>query len=559
MSNDPAEITSGFQRHWGGMFGDTRYSSESVELDMEAQDRLLNTITRKLSPEESTRLDMDLSQGEFAAAIRSMRASSAPGPDGFTAAFYQVDPDTFGAILREVFRYQLRRGELLPHQRHSSVILLFKKGDRAEPGNYRPITLMPVEVKILSRVLTNRLRPFMDSLVHPDQKGFIPGRSIHEQVILVRDLQVLMTSADAVGLATFLDFAKAYDRVNRPYLFRVMDRQGFGPNFLAWIRLMYTDAQCSLMINGWAQDPLLPSRGVKQGDPLSPFLFCLSLEPLGNLLRDENDLGIPITPKISVAVAFFADDTVLLSRGVSRLQVQLHLVDCYCAGSGGRLNHSKSVIMSLNNHREAPQLEPLHSLAHGETVRYLGFPFGNFDTSTLLARQLDRKILTRLRLWKGRARTLLGRRLIAQAVIWYFTCTMLIPTRFLLKWQGMLTRFILYNRVSENSAGLNVVPKGLATLPPEDDGIGVPVVITSIRRQHFMMLQHIVQVITAHHDHDENLWYLPLVVMLKRRFREFIRPWSGVFLLIDPPKPPLWKAYMLPRWWRYVLREWHRL
>jgi hypothetical protein len=122
------------------------------------------------------------------------------------------------------------------------VVLLFKKGDRADPGNYRPIALMPVEVKVLSRVLTNRLRPFMDCLVHPDQKGFIPGRSIHHQVLLVRDLQNLVSFRGDEGLAVFLDFAKAYDRVNREYLFRVIEKQGFGSHFLAWIRLLYVDS-----------------------------------------------------------------------------------------------------------------------------------------------------------------------------------------------------------------------------------------------------------------------------------------------------------------------------
>ncbi|OWZ22250.1 reverse transcriptase [Phytophthora megakarya] len=168
---------------------------------------------------------------------------------------------------------------------------------------------MPVEVKILSRVLVNRLRPHIAKLVHPDQKGFIPGRRIDQQIMLARDLHHLETSLKRKGLVTFLDFAKAYDRVNRPYLLRVLERQGFGPRFLAWIRLLYSDSKCSLMINGWAQDSLTPTRGVKQGDPLSPYLFALSLEPLGNLLRARRDLGVLVDQTLRVPVGFFADDT----------------------------------------------------------------------------------------------------------------------------------------------------------------------------------------------------------------------------------------------------------
>ncbi|OWZ13328.1 Pol Polyprotein [Phytophthora megakarya] len=84
---------------------------------------------------------------------------------------------------------------------------------------------MPVEIKVLSGALTNWFKPLMASLIHPDQKDFIPVRSIHHQVMLVRDLQHLVTSRGGKGVATFLDFAKAYDRMNHEYLFKVMECQ----------------------------------------------------------------------------------------------------------------------------------------------------------------------------------------------------------------------------------------------------------------------------------------------------------------------------------------------
>lgn len=561
-SSDPSDITEVFQKHWGQIFGDSRYLTD-VSVDVAAQERLLNSINRKLTAEAISALDSDFTSDEFSAAIRSMRPNSAPGPDGFSPAFFQIDADTFGAILLEVFRYQLERGELLPHQRHSSVCLLFKKGDRADPGNFRPITLMPVEVKILSKVITNRLRPWMSSLVHPDQKGFIPGRLIHQQVMLVRDLQHLITSQRRGGLATFLDFAKAYDRVNRPYLFKVLARQGFGTKFLSWIRLLYTDSQCSLMLNGWAQEPLAPSRGVKQGDPLSPFLFALSLEPLGNLLRAHRNMGIRVDDELRIPVAFFADDTVLFSSNRTELVEQLRLVEVYCAGSGAKLNNSKSVIMSLNNHRAAPHIEPLRSLQRDETIKYLGIPFGNFDVSTLLASQLDRKLTTSLRIWKGRARTLLGRRLIVQTVvlslIWYFTTLFVIPTHFVRRWQSLVNHFVLYNRVDVGVSGINIVPQGLGITPRTADGIGIPVISNVIARQHLMLLQQIVRAFCGHSDHLDEVWYRPLASQLHQRYDKFSRPWSCDFLVQAPPKPPAWRTTFLSPWWRRVVREWKRL
>ncbi|GMF37842.1 unnamed protein product [Phytophthora lilii] len=313
----------------------------------------------------------------------------------------------------------------------------------------------------------------MTLLVHaPDQKGF-PGRLIHQQIIFVRDLQHLLTTQRHKGLATFPDFAKAYDRVNRDYLFKVLERQGFGPKFMAWIRLMYKDSKCSLMLNGWAQAPLTPLRGVKQGDPLSPFRFDLCLVPLGNLLRKRQDLGISIGDGLKATVASFANDTVIFSKGKVELQKQLKLVNCYW-----KLNQSKSVIMSLNNRCPPPRINPLRSRQLGETVRYLGIPFGNCDTSLGLANDLDRKLTTKLRLWKGRAQTLLGRKLIVQTLIllllWYFTSAMIIPNRFINRWQAMISQFVHYNRIGTGKRGVNVVKTEFALTPKDNDGIGIP-------------------------------------------------------------------------------------
>ncbi|OWZ18758.1 Pol Polyprotein [Phytophthora megakarya] len=113
---------------------------------------------------------------------------------------------------------------------------------------------------------------------------------MQHQVMLVRDLHHLVTTGDKEdreGLANILDFAKCFDRVNTSYLLQVLENQTFGSKFLSWIRLLYVDSKCSLIFNGWGQTALKLTRGVQQGDPLSPFLFALSLEPLGNLLREH--------------------------------------------------------------------------------------------------------------------------------------------------------------------------------------------------------------------------------------------------------------------------------
>ncbi|OWZ16095.1 Pol Polyprotein, partial [Phytophthora megakarya] len=141
-------------------------------------------------------------------------------------------------------------GRLLASQRKSCVSLLYKKGDQRDPGNYRPISLMQVDVKILSKTLAHRLQKVHPLLIHPEQKGFIKCRSLHHHLRFVQDLQDLVRMQNGHGYALFLAFAKAYDRVNWDYLFSVLTRVSCSPSFCSWVRLFYSDVQAVLSLNG---------------------------------------------------------------------------------------------------------------------------------------------------------------------------------------------------------------------------------------------------------------------------------------------------------------------
>uniref|UniRef100_A0AAV1V4S1 Reverse transcriptase domain-containing protein n=1 Tax=Peronospora matthiolae TaxID=2874970 RepID=A0AAV1V4S1_9STRA len=250
LSTNPTYISQRFLEHWVSEMGDpTSPAGLGPPPHAAFQLTLLNTVVRSVSSLDLDILDAPVTATDLAAAIRHMRATSSPGMDGLTAGFYQVAPDVFGDCLSIVFKDRLHRGTLLPFQRKSAVVLLHKKGSRAAPGNYRPIALVQVDVNILS--------PPTD----------------------------LLTGRNDEAYAMFLDFEIAFDRVNWDYMFRLLERMGFGPTFTRWIRLLYTDPRAHLMINQNIQPALFPTRSVKQRDPLSSLLFILTIEPLSNLLR----------------------------------------------------------------------------------------------------------------------------------------------------------------------------------------------------------------------------------------------------------------------------------
>nr|CCA27000.1 pollike protein putative [Albugo laibachii Nc14] len=226
----------------------------------------------------------------------------------------------------------LRRGTFLRSQRSSAITLLYKKGSRVDPGNYRPIALMCVDVKVLSKVLTYRLQQVLPKLIHEDQKSFLRGRSIHHHLRYMSDLQDLVTHRGQEAYATFLDFEKAYDRVDWSYMFAVLSKMNCGNSFIQWTKLLYNNTHVSLLLNGTLLPNITPSRGVKQGDPLSALLFLMTIEPLGNLLRRNEGPGICITPTNTATSLFFADDTTLLSSSLGEVEAQLAIIQHYCDG-----------------------------------------------------------------------------------------------------------------------------------------------------------------------------------------------------------------------------------
>lgn len=497
VSRNFQDISAGFRAHWGSIMRDRDSPTGYIPpTDYSNRRKLLGTIDKRLSTEEQDLLNAPISGADLADALKHMKASSALGMDGLTAGFYQVAANVFGDCLSIVFNYQLTRGQLLYSQRQSAVCLLHKKGSRADPGNFRPISLIGVDVKALSKALTYRLQLFLPNLIHVDQKAFVKGKSTYHHIRFLADLQDLVTARDEEAYAMFLDFEKAYDRVNWDYMFQVLDRMGCGGAFSDWVKLLYTGPQAHLLINGHIQPAIYPTRGVKQGDPLSALLFLIFIEPLGNLLRQHEEHGICLTEDHTVPGLFFADDSTLLSDSVQGIQAQLDLVQVYCAGSGAKLNLSKCTLMPLHRRRDAPDIPGIKVLQRGENVKFLGLFFGQDTTDDAIIEFLDRRFYEGFLLWFRRARTLRGRLLIALTMVlsrlWHYTVHVSVPDRIVKKWQSTLNRFVLSRRYERNAKHVQLIAKEFLYQPRSEGGLHIPSIETSLKRQKLQLLLHFV-------------------------------------------------------------------
>ncbi|KAF1315563.1 putative Pollike protein, partial [Globisporangium splendens] len=561
VSTTPHEICLRFLEHWGSEMGDPNSpTGRAPPPDNAVQRKLLDSVVRVLSELDREALDMDVTALDLTEAIKHMKATSSPGMDGLTAGFYQVAPDVFGQCLELVFNDRLERGKLLASQRKSAVVLLHKKGSRADPGNYRPIALVQVDVKVLSKALTYRLQSAIPKLIHPDQKGFVRGRSIHHHVRFLADLQDLVTSRDEEAYALFLDFQKAFDRVNWDYMFRLLERMGIGDGFTRWVKLLYTDPQAHLLINGDIQPALHPTRGVKQGDPLSALLFILTIEPLGNMLRSHEEYGVCLNDDHTATSIFFADDSTLLGSSIVNLQAQLGLVEEYCQGSGAKLNLSKSVLLALNRSHDCPSMPGVQVLGRSESVKYLGIPFSQSTVDDRILESLDQRFYDGFKSWYRRARTLRGRLLVAQTMVlsrlWHYTQHVSVPSAVVRRWQSMLNRFVLSRKHDCDTTHVQLIPSEFLYLRRADGGLGVPCLDAQLKRQRLVLSMQFVAQARA----SSGRWWTTASTEL---LRSILPRYSGShaldLLTISPQRHgEMIKCRHVSTWWKTTWTWWHR-
>eukprot|EP00253_Pinus_taeda_P022800 PITA_22800 len=181
---------------------------------------------------------------------------------------------------------------------------------------YRPIVLCNVVYKIISKVVANRLKPLLPSLVSKEQSGFVEGRQILNNIIQAHEVVHTLTSKRQAGMIMQLDIAKAYDKVNWIYIKKVLSTFGFDHNWVRWVMALVTSSSFSILVNISPSEIFDPSRGLRKGDPLSPFLFILMMEGLGQSIKQAKAMGkirgLQVSENVSTLThQQFFDDTLL--------------------------------------------------------------------------------------------------------------------------------------------------------------------------------------------------------------------------------------------------------
>ena len=203
-----------------------------------------------------------ITEQEIASAIKCLNTGKTPGADGLTAEFYKHFVSILAPFLANVFNAAFEGKELLPTQRLAIIVLLFKKGEKEDAGNYCPISLTNVDYKIFAYILTSCLEPHLEKIIHPSQMAYMKGHFIRTNICKVQDAIDYSVWNNKRWVFIFLDFRKAFDSVSHLFLFALMSSMGFPLEYSAWVLLMYTNAASMIRNKGWFSETFSLRHGV---------------------------------------------------------------------------------------------------------------------------------------------------------------------------------------------------------------------------------------------------------------------------------------------------------
>ncbi|CAI5959372.1 unnamed protein product [Closterium sp. NIES-65] len=308
---------------------------------------------KTLDAEAKRRLTEPWSEKEVRQMMRELPRGKAPGADELPKELLEDNWDLLGKSVMD-FMCNFERTAKLPKSALTAVtILLHKKGERSDLGNYRPITLLSATYKIVAKLLANRMKGVLSQVISRNQFGFVPGRRLADAVKTVADTIDAAITEKEDWYLLLVDFQKAYDSVSRPFLFRTLERMGFPETFIRWAKGLHDQAATQLLVNGWLGEHVEVESGVRQGCPLAPYLFICAAEPLCQE-AERRKLGLRKRGKGGLTYLGYADDTTLLLKGKEQLKQAQNLLEDFSVRSGLHVNKTKSTVMPLGRNRANP-------------------------------------------------------------------------------------------------------------------------------------------------------------------------------------------------------------
>ena len=434
-----------------------------------------------LSEEDRDICEGYLTSEEILQALKQMDNNKSPGPDGIPKEFYLSFFDILGPVLVKVLNLAYDEQILSKSQRLSYISLLCKDTSQSENMKFwRPISLLCVDTKIISKVITNRVGQVIGKVVHKDQTCSCPGRSILDNNHLLRNIEAYVEQKDLECAFISLDQEKAFDRVEYDFMFMCLQKYGFGESLIRWIMVLYTDILSAVIVNNFISDPFRVTRGVRQGCSLSPLLYVLILEPFACKVRSDPSIcGIKLPGSTDTAkLSMYADDSTAICVDDYSVEKVLYWCKRFGLASGSKLNMMKTKGMFLGKWKS--RSDHPFGISWVDDIKLLGIRYGHDLTFDDVWHPLFQKVSKTLNLFSSRRLSLRGKATVINvsclSKLWYVGSVLPINAHYIhviskevmnFFWKSTsepLQRKVLYNDVTDGGQNLVCIKTKLESL-----------------------------------------------------------------------------------------------
>jgi len=348
---EPSDILKAQKEYYQNL-----YSCKITEENIDSKFFLQEDNIRNLTAGQRDSCEGKITDIEVRNVIKGMKNGKTPGTDGFPVEFFKVFWLDIKEYLLDSLNSSIDKGEMSITQKQGIITCIPKSGNREHMKNWRPITLLNVDYKILSGVLSHRLRKVLQDIISEEQKGFLSERYIGENTRLVYDIMHYLQEQHKAGVIMLVDFEKAFDSLEWCYIEKVLSVYGFGDEFKRWCKIIYKDSKSCVINGGHFSSFFNLERGCRQGDPLSPYIFILAVEPLAMAVKNSNRIkGITVKNR-EFRLGQYADDTFMLLDGSEgSLTEVLKLLNRFYNCSGLKINVDKTQLAWIGCCRNSPK------------------------------------------------------------------------------------------------------------------------------------------------------------------------------------------------------------